>query len=75
MLYFHKNALLTPHLHDFDNLRTFVAKFCRNNLRAFSTNLLGLKNSYRQLICFLNVSNAYKRNEIFAWCVPNWTWF
>ena len=46
---------LTPHSHDFDNLRTFVAKFCRNNLRTFSAKSLGLKNSYRQLIFFLDV--------------------
>ena len=43
VVYFHKNALLTPHLHDLDDLPTFVAKFCRNNLRTFSSNLLGLK--------------------------------
>ena len=55
VVYFHKKALLTPHLHDFDNLRNFVAKFCRNNLRIFSANLLGLKKSYRQLIRFLDV--------------------
>ena len=39
VVYFHKNALLTPHLHDFDNYRSFIAKFCRNNLRTFSANL------------------------------------
>ena len=55
VVYFHKNAPLTSHLHDFDNLRTFVAKFCRSNLRTFSANSLGLKNSYRQLIRFLDV--------------------
>ena len=55
VVYFHKNALLTPHLHDFDNWRTFVAKFCRNNFCTFSANLLGLKNSYRQLFRFLDV--------------------
>ena len=55
VVYFHKNALLTPHLHDFDNLYTFVTKFCRHNLRTFSANLLGLKNTFRQRIPFLEV--------------------
>ena len=52
LVYFHKNALFTPHLHDFDDLRTFVAKFCRNNLRTFSANLLGLKNSTAKIFAF-----------------------
>ena len=37
---FHKNALWTPHLHDFDNLRTF------------STNLLGMKTVTANLFAF-----------------------
>ena len=40
VVYFYKNALLTPHLHNFDNLRTF------------SANLLGMKTVTVNLFAF-----------------------
>ena len=33
---FHKNYLLTQNVHNFDDLRTFIAKICRCDLRTFS---------------------------------------
>ena len=37
------------------DLRTFVAKFCREDLRTFSADFFGLKNGIRKLFCFLDV--------------------
>ena len=37
------------------DLRTFVAKFCREDLRTFSADFFGLKNGIRRLLCFLDV--------------------
>ena len=39
----------------FKDLRTFVAKSCRQDLRNDSTNFSELKNSPRQFFCFLDV--------------------
>ena len=41
--------------HYFNDLCTFVAKFCYDNLRTFFVNFLWLKSSYCQLICCLDV--------------------
>ena len=41
ILYFHKNALLTPNFNDFHDLSTLVAKFLWQNLRIFSAIFFG----------------------------------
>ena len=46
---FHKNALLTQNFHNFDNLRTFVAKICGCDLCPFFGTFFGLKSSIRKL--------------------------
>ena len=40
------------------DLRTFVAKFCREDLRTFSADFFGLKNGIRKLFCFLDVCKS-----------------
>ena len=37
------------------DLRTFVAKFVREDLRTFSADFFGLKNGIRKLFCFFDV--------------------
>ena len=53
---FSKKYPLTPNSCDLDNLRTFVAKFCCENLRSFTADFVILKSRIRRLYSFLDVS-------------------
>ena len=53
---FHKNALLTPNVHNFDDLGMFVAKICRCDYQGtFSAKCFRLKSRICKVFCFLDV--------------------
>ena len=67
MYIFHKNALLTPNVHNFDALRTFVTKICRCDLRTFPAIFFGLKSRIRKVYRFLGVwmqTMTHNNNDI-----------
>ena len=63
MYIFHKNALLTPNVHNFDALRTFVTKICCCDFRTFSAQFFGLKSRIRKVYSFLDVSKLSLHNK------------
>ena len=73
-LYISTKMPFTPHLHDFDDLRTFVL-FVVTIYTLFSAKFLGLKNSHRQLIrfsdvWFLTLANVKFTNSL-SWNLKN----
>ena len=56
-MFFSQKCILTPNFHDFNDLCTFVTKFCRHNLRSFSVNFFRAEKPLppSQLIRFLDI--------------------
>ena len=66
-----KNATLTPNSCDFYDLRTFVGKFCRRDLRTFSAEFWRLKRRNPQTESLLECMSTTVQHGITIKLVEN----